>query len=156
MRNFRVGHVHFMLFCSFRLRWLPNANPVCSGIWALRCRRRKGRSRFVVGGRRFPLYGCWRPARVVPFSHSKKKNTKKNTNRSHRRPDGSWSSYMSSNIQRMFSPFIKWEEHYAMQQNTCMIYLRGEGGGCVYIHMDPCAELGRPWNFLFAWGCQKY
>ena len=32
MQNFCVGHVHFMLFVFI---WLPDANPVCSGIWAL-------------------------------------------------------------------------------------------------------------------------
>ena len=31
----RIGNVHFMLFVSFHLRWVANANAVFSGIWAL-------------------------------------------------------------------------------------------------------------------------
>ena len=31
-----IGHLDFMLLCSFHLRWLPNANPICSGIWVVR------------------------------------------------------------------------------------------------------------------------
>ena len=36
-QNFRIGHVYFKLFVliSFALGWLPSANPVCSGVWAL-------------------------------------------------------------------------------------------------------------------------
>ena len=33
--NFCVGHVDFMLFIPFFSRWVPNANTVLSGIWAL-------------------------------------------------------------------------------------------------------------------------
>ena len=35
MQNFCVGHVHFMLFIPFCSHWVPNANTVLSGIWAL-------------------------------------------------------------------------------------------------------------------------
>ena len=34
-QNSHGGHVDFMCLCSFHSRWLPNRNPVCSGIWAL-------------------------------------------------------------------------------------------------------------------------
>ena len=32
----RVGHVHFMLLCQFRLRRVANVNAVFSGIWDLK------------------------------------------------------------------------------------------------------------------------
>ena len=35
----RVGHVHFMLFVTFHVRWVANANTVFSGIWALMLRK---------------------------------------------------------------------------------------------------------------------
>ena len=31
-----VGHVHFIFLCRFHLRLVVNANPVSSGIWAVK------------------------------------------------------------------------------------------------------------------------
>ena len=33
--NSGVGHVHFFFLCRFHSRWVANANPISSGIWAL-------------------------------------------------------------------------------------------------------------------------
>ena len=41
MQDFRVGHVHFMLFMSI---WAPNANSFFSGIWALGTKGRRQHS----------------------------------------------------------------------------------------------------------------
>ena len=34
--NPRISHVDFMLFIPFFSHWVPNANAVLSGIWALK------------------------------------------------------------------------------------------------------------------------
>ena len=47
-----VGHVHFIFLCRFHLHLVPNANPISSGIWALRIDKM---SRFVLRCTSIPL-----------------------------------------------------------------------------------------------------